>query len=143
MLLLSEAKRVTRDAQHLRGESDLAVVLPERIGNQRLARFGNGPDVLAHMSFPAQHRAKLYSTNPLERLDGEICGESRGSGDLPQRDRHHPLVGAILLEQNDEWAVRRARSMATETITAPGDDPPSDCPTWQHDERPGRVGDQG
>lgn len=30
------------------------------------------PDVLAYMSFPAQHRVKLHSTNPLERLNGEI-----------------------------------------------------------------------
>ena len=81
------------------------------------------PDVLAYMSFPAQHRAKLHSTNPLERLNGEIKRRTEVVGIFPNEAAITRLVGAILLEQNDEWAVQRARYMTLETITALGDDP--------------------
>ena len=80
-------------------------------------------DVLAYMSFPAQHRAKLHSTNPLERLNGEIKRRTEVVGIFPNEAAITRLVGAILLEQNDEWAVQRARYMTLETITALGDDP--------------------
>ncbi len=80
-------------------------------------------DVLAYMSFPAPHRAKLHSTNPLERLNGEIKRRTEVVGIFPNEAAITRLVGAILLEQNDEWAVQRARYMTLETITALGDDP--------------------
>ena len=81
------------------------------------------PDVLAYMTFPAQHRAKLHSTNPLERLNGEIKRRTEVVGIFPNEAAITRLVGAILLEQNDEWAVRRARYMTLETIAPIGDDP--------------------
>jgi putative transposase len=80
-------------------------------------------DVLAYMTFPAQHRAKLHSTNPLERLIGEIKRRTEVVGIFPNEDAITRLVGAILLEQNDEWAVRRARYMTLETIAPFSDDP--------------------
>ena len=81
------------------------------------------PDVLAYMSFPAPHRAKLHSTNPLERLNGEIKRRTEVVGIFPNEGAIVRLVGAILLEQNDEWAVQRSRYMTLETIAAIGDDP--------------------
>lgn len=81
------------------------------------------PDVLAYMSLPAQHRAKLHSTNPLERLNGETKRRTEVVGIFPNEAAVTRLVGAILLEQNDERAVQRARYMTLETITALGDDP--------------------
>ena len=74
------------------------------------------PDVLAYMTFPQQHRAKLHSTNPLERVNGEIKRRTEVVGIFPNEAAITRLVGAILLEQNDEWAVQRSRYMTLETI---------------------------
>jgi putative transposase len=73
-------------------------------------------DVLAYMDFPAAHRAKLHSTNPLERLNGEVKRRTDVVGSFPNEAAIARLVGAILLEQNDEWAVQRAHYMTLETI---------------------------
>ena len=80
-------------------------------------------DVLAYMTFPAAHRAKLHSTNPIERPIGEIKRRTEVVGIFPNEDAITRLVGAILLEQNDEWAVQRARYMSLETIAPLSDDP--------------------
>ena len=80
-------------------------------------------DVLAYMSFPKEHRAKLHSTNPIERLNGEIKRRTDVVGIFPNDDAIVRLVGALLLEQNDEWTVQRTRYMTLETIASMGDDP--------------------
>ena len=80
-------------------------------------------DVLAFMSFPKDHRLKIHSTNPLERLNGEIKRRTEVVGIFPNEAAIIRLVGAILLEQNDEWAVQRARYMTLETIAPLSDDP--------------------
>ena len=80
-------------------------------------------DVLAYMSFPREHRAKLHSNNPIERVNGEVKRRTEVVGIFPNEDAIVRLVGAILLEQNDEWAVQRTRYMTLESVAPLSDDP--------------------
>ena len=80
-------------------------------------------DVLAYMTFPREHRLQLHSTNPIERVNREIKRRSEVVGIFPNDQAITRLVGAILLEQNDEWAVQRARYMTLESVAQLSDDP--------------------
>ena len=80
-------------------------------------------DVLAFMDFPREHWDKISSTNPIERPNGEIKRRTNVVGIFPNDDAIVRLVGAILMEQNDEWAVQRARYMTLETIAPISDNP--------------------
>ena len=70
----------------------------------------------------------MHSTNPLERLNSEIKRRSDVVGIFPNEDAVVRLIGALLLEQNDEWAVQRARYMTLESIAPLGDDPMVNLP---------------
>ena len=69
-------------------------------GRQRARR------VLAYMAFPVQHRTKLHSTNPLERLNKEVKRRADVIGIFPNEASITRLIGAVLLEQNDEWLLQ-------------------------------------
>jgi transposase-like protein len=77
----------------------------------------------AHRSQPDFGAGPLIPvTNGLERLNGEIKRRTEVVGIFPNDEAVVRLVGAILLEQNDEWAVQRARYMTLETIAVLSDD---------------------
>ena len=78
-------------------------------------------DVLAYMAFPKEHWAQIHSTNPLERLNREVKRRTNVVSIFPNEAAIIRLVGAVLLEQNDEWAVSR-RYMTLETLAAVSDD---------------------
>jgi transposase-like protein len=72
-------------------------------------------DVLAYMIFPSQHRTKLHSTNPLERLNKEVERRADVVGIFPNEASIVRLSGAVLLEQNDEWQLQH-RYMQVEAM---------------------------
>jgi len=81
-------------------------------------------DVLAFMSFPKAHRIQIHSTNPLERLNAEIKRRTDVVGIFPNEAAVTRLVGALLLEQNDEWQLQR-RYMPLEPLRALIDNQPA------------------
>jgi putative transposase len=85
-------------------------------------------DVLAHLHFPMEHRRRLHSTNPLERLHKEIKRRTRVVGIFPTRGSLMRMVGTLLAEQDDEWQVSDRRyfsagSMAKVDALEGGEDP--------------------
>lgn len=72
-------------------------------------------DVLAYMDFPREHWSQIASTNPLERVNREIKRRAEVVGIFPNDAAITRLVGALMLETNDEWAVAR-RYMSLETL---------------------------
>jgi putative transposase len=84
-------------------------------------------DVLAFMTLPRSHWAQIYSTNPLERLNAEIKRRTNVVGIFPNDGAITRLVGAMMLEQNDEWSLNR-RYMTLEGLQALSDTLPTRLP---------------
>lgn len=84
-------------------------------------------DVLAFMTFPRAHWTQIYSTNPLERLNAEIKRRTNVAGIFPNDASIVRLVGAMMLEQNDEWSLNR-RYMQLEGLQALSDTAPTRLP---------------
>ena len=81
-------------------------------------------DVLAFMSFPKAHHKQIHSTNPLERLNAEIKRRTDVVGIFPNDAAITRLVGALLLEQSDEWSLQR-RYMQLEGLQTLADNQPA------------------
>jgi transposase-like protein len=86
-------------------------------------------DVLAFMNFPRAHWPKLHSTNPLERLNKEVKRRANVVGIFPNEASVRRLVGAILLEQNDEWQLQH-RYMTLETMNGMNEEPTAEGPNF-------------
>lgn len=90
-------------------------------------------DVLATMTFPAQPRAKRHSTNPIERLNGEIKRRTEVVGIFPTDASIRPLVGAIPMKQTEKWTLQRGRYLTLETLAPVCDDVIVSLPAAQRD----------
>ncbi|MCZ8100860.1 MAG: IS256 family transposase [Burkholderiales bacterium] len=90
----------------------------------KLATMMDGAEheVLAFMDFPKEHRVKIHSTNVLERLNGEIKRRADVVGIFPNERAIRRLVGALLLEQNDEYAIQK-RYMGVESMAQLSENP--------------------
>lgn len=95
--------------------ADAAVTQWRAVADQLRAKFPKladlmddaESDVLAFMTFPKAHRTQIHSTNPLERVNAEIKRRTNVVGIFPNEAAITRLVGALLLEQNDEWQLQR------------------------------------
>ena len=87
-------------------------------------------DVLSYLDFPEPHRSKLHSTNPLERLNKEVKRRADVVGIFPNEAAIIRLIGAVLLEQNDEWQLQhrymQVEVMAELVTAAAGNRSPAD-----------------
>jgi putative transposase len=99
-------------AQHAR----VVEQLEERFADAAVMLTDAAPDVLAFTAFPKEHWRQIRSNNPQERLNKELRRRTDVVGIFPNRASMIRLVGAVLAEQHDEWAVAR-RYMSAESLT--------------------------
>ena len=98
-------------AQHGRAVDQLA----ERFGSAAELLADAADDVLAFTAFPKEHWRQIWSNNPQERLNKELRRRTDVVGIFPDRAAVIRLIGAVLAEQHDEWAVVR-RYMSRESL---------------------------
>ena len=116
--IFAQPDAATVHEQHGRVVDQLAVRFPEAAALLEEA----APDLLAFTAFPKEHWRQLWSNNSLERLNKEIRRRTDVVGIFPDRSPIVRLVGAVLAEQHDEWAVAR-RYMSAESIAKALADP--------------------
>ena len=116
--IFAQPDAATAHEQHARIVDQLETRFPKAAALLEEA----GPDLLAFTGFPKEHWRQLWSNNSLERLNKEIRRRTDVVGIFPDRPSIVRLVGAVLAEQSDEWAVAR-RYMSAESIAKALADP--------------------
>ena len=101
--------------------------MPGGSGPGRIAGLASREDVPTYMDYPREHWAQIASTNPLERVNKEIKRRADVVGIFPNDEAVVRLVGALMLEQSDEWAVGR-RYLSLESLARLADTDPQGPP---------------
>jgi putative transposase len=109
-MVLAAVRLIFQQPDKARAQEELRALadrLSDRLPRVSAALLEAEEEILAHMEFPAEHWKQISSTNPLERLNKEINRRTRVVGIFPDEKSLLRLIGAVLAEQNDEWAVAR------------------------------------
>jgi putative transposase len=106
------------DTEHVRSQlQEVCRMLSGQFPQVSSMISGAADDLLAFSDFPQAHWRKIWSTNPLERLNGEIKRRTNVVGIFPNDASVARLVTAVVLETHDEWAVAERRYLSEESMT--------------------------
>jgi putative transposase len=112
------------DAEHVRDQLEvIATMLGRQFPQVETMLREAGEDVTAFADFPVAHWKKIWSTNPLERVNKEIKRRTDVVGVFPNPEALLRLAGAVLVETHDEWAVTDRRYLSENSmkiLTSPG-----------------------
>jgi transposase-like protein len=109
------------DPAHVRSQLDeVARMLDAQFPDVATMLRDTAEDLLAFCAFPVTHWRKIWSTNPLERVNGEIKRRTNVVGIFPNDALIIRLVTAVLVETHDEWAVSERRYLSEESMAKIG-----------------------
>jgi transposase-like protein len=105
------------DAEHVHSQlGEVVRMLEDRFPDIAVMLSDAAEDLLAFTAFPQAHWRKIWSTNPLERVNGEIKRRTNVVGIFPNDASVARLVTAVVLETHDEWAVAERRYLSEESM---------------------------